>query len=54
METEITTKEILKAHETLGQAGTHAKFQWFSGKNLKVAWKRNANLAQEIKLDAHI
>lgn len=54
METEITTKEILKVHETLGHAGTHAKFQWFLGKNLKVTWKRNANLAQGIKLDSHI
>jgi hypothetical protein len=40
LETEITTKEILKIHETLGHAGLHTVFQWFPGINLKVTWKR--------------
>jgi hypothetical protein len=36
LKTEITTKEIIKIHETLGHAGMHAMFHWLSGRSLKV------------------
>lgn len=53
LETKITNEEI---HATLGHAGMHATVHWYSGRNLKAAWKRvkvAINQCKESKLDSH-